>query len=40
MKELNTDRVSLKSRGVETLEIDIPSLNKKFWVAGFGALWK
>jgi hypothetical protein len=40
MKELNTEWVTLKSRGVEMLEKDIPALNKKLWEAGVGAVWK
>ncbi|HVT84164.1 MAG TPA: hypothetical protein VHD35_03135 [Chitinophagaceae bacterium] len=40
MKELNAEWVTLKSRGVELLEKDIPELNKKFWDAGVGAIWK
>jgi hypothetical protein len=40
MKELNAEWVTLKSRGVEILEKDIPVLNKKLWEAGIGAIWK
>jgi hypothetical protein len=40
MKELNAEWVTLKSRGVEILEKNIPSLNKKLWDAGVGAVWK
>jgi photosystem II stability/assembly factor-like uncharacterized protein len=40
MKELNAEWVTLKSRGVEILEKDIPGLNKKLWEAGVGAVWK
>jgi photosystem II stability/assembly factor-like uncharacterized protein len=40
MKELNTEWVALKNRGVEILEKNIPALNKKLWEAGVGAVWK
>jgi hypothetical protein len=40
MKELNAEWATLKSRGVEILEKDIPALNKKLWDAGLGAIWK
>jgi hypothetical protein len=40
MKELNTEWVTLKSRGVEILDKNIPELNKKLWDAGVGAVWK
>ena len=40
MKELNEEWAMLKKRGVEILEINIPALNKKFWEAGIGAVWK
>lgn len=40
MKELNAEWVTLKSRGVEILEKNIPELNKKFWDGGVGAVWK
>jgi photosystem II stability/assembly factor-like uncharacterized protein len=40
MKELNAEWVTLKSRGVEILDKDIPALNKKLWEAGLGAIWK
>jgi photosystem II stability/assembly factor-like uncharacterized protein len=40
MKELNTEWVTLKSRGVEMLDKNIPDLNKKLWEAGVGAVWK
>jgi photosystem II stability/assembly factor-like uncharacterized protein len=40
MKELNTGWATLKKRGVEILEKNIPSINKKLWEAGVGAVWK
>jgi photosystem II stability/assembly factor-like uncharacterized protein len=40
LKELNAEWEKLKKRGEEILDKDIPSLNKKFWDAGFGAVWK
>lgn len=40
MKELNAEWAILKKRGLELLEKDIPALNKKFWEAGVGAIWK
>ena len=40
LKELNTQWATLKSRGVEILDKDIPALNKKLWDAGVGAVWK
>lgn len=40
MKELNAEWVILKKRGLELLEKDIPALNKRFWEAGVGAIWK
>ena len=40
MKELNAEWATLKSRGVELLEKNIPAFNKKLWDAGVGAVWK
>jgi hypothetical protein len=40
MKELNAEWATLKNRGVEILDKNIPELNKKFWEAGVGAVWK
>ncbi|MDP9230389.1 MAG: glycosyl hydrolase, partial [Bacteroidota bacterium] len=40
LKELNAEWATLKSRGVEILDKDIPALNKKLWDAGVGAVWK
>jgi photosystem II stability/assembly factor-like uncharacterized protein len=40
MKELNAQWATLKARGDEILNRDIPALNKKLWDAGLGAIWK
>jgi hypothetical protein len=40
MKELNGQWSTLKARGTEILERDIPTLNKRLWEAGLGAIWK
>lgn len=40
MKELNAHWATLKSRGTELLEKDVPAFNKKLWDAGLGAIWK
>jgi len=40
MKELNTQWASLKARGLELQNQDIPALNKRLWDAGLGAIWK
>ncbi len=40
MKELNTQWSSLKARGNELLNQDIPAFNKRLWDAGLGAIWK
>ncbi len=40
MKELNAEWATLKSRGVEILDNNIPAFNKKLWDAGVGAVWK
>jgi photosystem II stability/assembly factor-like uncharacterized protein len=40
MNELNKQWASLKSRATEILDKDIPSLNKRLWDAGLGAIWK
>ena len=40
MNELNAEWATLKSRGVEMLDISIPAFNKKLWDAGVGAVWK
>jgi hypothetical protein len=40
MKELNTTWATLKARGTEILDKDIPAFNKRLWDAGLGAIWK
>jgi len=40
MKELNAQWASLKARGMEIQDKDIPALNKRLWDAGLGAIWK
>jgi hypothetical protein len=40
MKELNAEWAILKTRGTEILDVIIPTLNKKLWEAGVGAIWK
>ncbi len=40
MRELNAQWTTLKARGVELLERDIPAFNKRLWDAGLGAIWK
>src|SRR5690349_1999829 len=40
LKELNAQWASLKSRGNELLNQDIPAFNKRLWDAGLGAIWK
>jgi photosystem II stability/assembly factor-like uncharacterized protein len=40
MKELNAEWGTLKLRGVEILEKEIPAFNKKLWDAGVGPVWK
>jgi len=40
LKELNAQWSILKNRGEEILDKNIPSLNKLFWDAGVGAVWK
>jgi len=40
MKELNAQWATLKARGTELLEKDVPAFNKKLWDAGLGAIWK
>ena len=40
LKELNTQWSALKARADEMRSQDIPSLNKRLWEAGFGAIWK
>ena len=40
LKELNTQWATLKARGNELLNQDIPAFNKRLWDAGLGAIWK
>jgi len=40
LKQLNTEWSALKARGSEILDKDIPSLNKRLWEVGLGAIWK
>ena len=39
LKELNSQWSTLKIRGNELLERDIPAFNKRLWDAGLGAIW-
>jgi photosystem II stability/assembly factor-like uncharacterized protein len=39
-KELDTQWSTLKLRGLELQDKDIPAFNKKLWDAGLGAIWK
>jgi hypothetical protein len=40
MKQLNTEWSVLKARATEILDKDLPSLNKRLWEVGLGAIWK
>ena len=40
LKQLNAEWATLKARGTELLERDIPAMNKRLWDAGVGAIWK
>jgi len=40
MKELNGQWATLKARGNEIADKDIPAFNKRLWDAGLGAIWK
>jgi photosystem II stability/assembly factor-like uncharacterized protein len=40
LKQLNTEWSALRARANEILDKDIPALNKRFWDAGLGAIWK
>lgn len=40
LKELNAQWATLKARGTEILDKDVPSLNKRLWEVGLGAIWK
>ena len=39
LRELNAQWATLKARGNELLERDIPAFNKRLWDAGLGAIW-
>jgi photosystem II stability/assembly factor-like uncharacterized protein len=39
-KELEAQWATLKARGLEIQDKDIPAFNKKLWDAGMGAIWK
>jgi len=40
LKQLNMEWSALKARGSEILDKDVPSLNKRLWDVGLGAIWK
>ena len=40
LRELNAQWATLKTRGTELLERDVPAYNKRLWDAGLGAIWK
>jgi hypothetical protein len=40
LKQLNMEWSALKARGSEILDQDVPSLNKRLWEVGLGAIWK
>ena len=40
LKELNGQWSTLKVRGNEILNSDVPAFNKRLWDAGLGAIWK
>jgi hypothetical protein len=40
LRELNAQWATLKARGNELLNTDIPAYNKRLWDAGLGAIWK
>jgi photosystem II stability/assembly factor-like uncharacterized protein len=40
LKQLNMEWFTLKARAGEILEKDLPSLNKRLWEVGLGAIWK
>ena len=40
LKQLNAQWAALKARAGEILDKDLPSLNKRLWDAGLGAIWK
>jgi hypothetical protein len=40
LKQLNMEWSALKARASEILDKDVPSLNKRLWDVGLGAIWK
>jgi hypothetical protein len=40
MRELNAQWATLKARGLELQDRDIPAFNKRLWDAGVGAIWE
>jgi len=40
LKQLNMEWSALKARASEILDNDVPSLNKRLWELGLGAIWK
>jgi thioester reductase-like protein len=40
LKQLNMEWSALKARASEILNKDVPSLNKRLWEVGLGAIWK
>lgn len=40
LEELNREWARLEARASEIMNVSIPALNKQFWDAGFGAIWK
>ncbi|NOT62950.1 MAG: glycosyl hydrolase, partial [Acidobacteria bacterium] len=40
LKQLNQEWAGLKARAHEMLDQDLPSLNKRLWELGLGAIWK
>jgi hypothetical protein len=40
LRQLNAEWSALKARGNEILEKDLPSLNRRLWEVGLGAIWK
>lgn len=40
LEKMNAEWKALKARSDEMLDKDLPSLNKKLWDVGYGAIWK
>ena len=40
MKQLNAEWAQLKARASQMLDQDLPSLNRRLWELGLGAIWK